>query len=92
MNEELKKEWESEMNTILDVYIYDFGEQDKLNIKNDTKSFISSLLAKHQEEIVKMVEDRQKVFDFIPHDKYGYKMVKSKDLDLLADIKSKLNI
>ena len=40
------------------------------------------------QEIEESVKDRQKLFNFIPRDKGGYKMVKESDLDLLTIINS----
>jgi hypothetical protein len=37
--------------------------------------------------IAEEVRKRQELFDFLPQDKYGYKMVKAGDLDVLSIIK-----
>lgn len=44
----------------------------------------------HNEALLKRVEEKQKLFNFIPQDEYGYKRVKASDLDL-EDIKLLIN-
>ena len=85
MNEELKKEWEIEFEVRYksnENYVFD--EVTFL----DLKSFISSLLAKQQEEFVKILDDVGLHGDFdsktVHLAEFGYNQC-------IADIKSKLN-
>jgi hypothetical protein len=81
-SEELKKEWEEQFD-------YDFvkinGENTIKIMKIYLKSFISSLLAKQQEEFVKMIDEIEPYSLGDDSANRGY-------LQALADIKSKLNI
>lgn len=43
-----------------------------------------SKFSPHNTELVSKIEERQKLFNFIPQDKYGYKMVKATDLDIIS--------
>ena len=82
MPEELKKEWEREFD---DEFPYLGEDSYDLNRKG-IKSFISSLLAKRQEEFVKMIDE-------IPTEvpEYEYNDYDKGRKDFKADIKSKLN-
>jgi len=35
-------------------------------------------------ELLQKIEERQKLFNFIPQDKYGYKRIKATDLDIIS--------
>ena len=90
MNEELKKEWADELEELI-YQRYDVIDS-KANGFQDVKSFISFLLAKQQEEFVKMIPipkmhslpDGVNSPHETEHDR-GWN-------DCIADIKSKLNI
>jgi hypothetical protein len=81
-SEELKKEWESSFDELADDNFGCFGESPYPSIK----SFISSLLAKQQEEFVKLIEDWKKI---PPLTEYQTAYNEALD-DVIADIKSKL--
>jgi len=88
-SEELKKEWSDEFDSFVkSVYGLFLSETtDRL------KSFISSLLAKQQEEFVNMIEKLKSDVHTKQIGTSDYQVGKLRALDdLLADIKSKLNI
>ncbi len=61
------------------------------DIPATTTEFIylfKKLISQHNELLIKKIEERQKLFNFIPQDKNGYKMVKTKDLDIINLIKN----
>lgn len=41
-------------------------------------------LTSHNTELLQKIEERQKLFNFIPQDKYGYKRIKATDLDIIS--------
>ena len=87
MSEELKKEWEREFDDIIEhLPLMDNSRNLNNKWKKKFKSFISSLLAKQQEEFVKMIEDRM-VDGYSDLSKYKNDILG----ELLADIKSKLS-
>lgn len=66
------------------------------SLKDQLKSFIDSLIDKTvrmtEERIVGLIEERQKLFNFLPKDKWCYKMVKTTDLDIISLITNKSEI
>ena len=97
MSEELKKEWEIKFDKLFD-HIATFGVNAG---RQEYKSFISSLLAKQQEGFVKKVERLTKLYTRIEgntpiagylSDVPIYIIPETSISNLLADIKSKLNI
>jgi endo-alpha-1,4-polygalactosaminidase (GH114 family) len=101
MKEELKKEWREQLEDLIAKYktdISDGGYFDLVDGYIPLESFISSLLAKQQEEFVKIVEEMETTNGVTGSDHYqigqnhGRQEFKRKLLDVLADIKSKLNI
>jgi hypothetical protein len=96
MNEELKKGWEREF----DEKYYNKNNPSGLNTTgfefqkhmiDDVKSFISSLLAKQQEEFVKIAENILTPHGFESDDTFTENAIQEVKERCLADIKSKLN-
>jgi hypothetical protein len=89
MSEELKKEWEEDLAFNF-TFLHEI-KHDKLGDAYDrVKSFISFLLAKQQEEFVKMIKNRTGVIAYADTDKGTVERILISRDDLLADIKSKL--
>jgi hypothetical protein len=95
MSEELKKEWrdefDEEFGSFLDSADMEFGPWDGTSSSDKIKSFISSLLAKQQEEFVRIVKNRTGVIAYADTDKGTVERILISRDDLFADIKSKLN-
>jgi predicted nucleotide-binding protein (sugar kinase/HSP70/actin superfamily) len=96
MSEELKKEWEVQFENKVNNFEFQDGfGGDEFN-QEKIKSFISEILAKQQEEFVKIVIEIIKEYGNKPHRNVGIvskcSCCGSTLDDLLADIKSKLNI
>jgi hypothetical protein len=78
MKEELKKEWRDKLRTMPSY--------------TEIEALIDFLLAKQQEEFVKIVKNRTGVIAYADTDKGTVERILISRDDLLADIKSKLNI
>jgi hypothetical protein len=116
MNEELKKEWEREFDkkfpwlSSMKVTPNRGEDYEKARIlqelvnktNEDVKSFISSLLAKQQEEFMKCIPEEKETYENADSigelegedslDKYGKLHERVGFNQCIADIKSKLNI
>jgi hypothetical protein len=88
MSEELKKEWEEKFSEFMQT-LHDCDER---VFKNEIADWWLEKLAKQQEEFVKIVENKKIVFDPTENEARIYNTRNRLLDDLLADIKSKLNI
>lgn len=62
----------------------EYDDEASANNSNEVRTFIEQALTDYHNHIVERLKDRQKIFDFLPQDRWGDKMIKASDLDILS--------